>query len=456
MKRLAVIIAALHLAVIAGPARGQSVVNVHPTKVEQTMGGFGAGIDGDKVPALLGSLGGADRRRAYDLVYGESGAHLNVVRLTISPYGSLLGAGRYRWDQDSYTKAELSALRGVPGHPLVSAVPFSPPAQWKSNHNVKGGGVLLPQFYQAYAAYLVDFLDYMKGQHLEVDTLSVQNEPGVASPWLACTFTPEQMHGFLATLGPLVRAGGHNTRIMISEGTMWTGAWDHVAPALADPRTRPFVDVLASHSYPPVPPNPVAQDQARGRFADTAVRTGLPVWMSEMSLMIPPQPDDPGMTAALQIADYLHRDLTLARASVWIYCFAIFTNKFQGSMGVLAPPDVDPAYPQLRVPKRLWAIANYSRFAHRGWKRVAVEGSGVTTAFIDPEGGHFAVVAVNDTDHPTEVAYEFDAKVTGEVEAFVTSAALDLGKVSPPRAREHGFAATLVPRSITTFSGTLH
>ena len=144
----------------------------------------------------------------------------------------------------SQAKAELSALRGVPGHPLVYAVPFSPPAQWKSNHNVKGGGVLLPQFYQTYAGYLVDFLDYMKSQHLEVDTLSVQNEPGMASPWLACTFTPEQIHDFLATLGPLVRAGGHRTRIMISEGTMWTGAWDHVTPALADPRLDVVAHVL--------------------------------------------------------------------------------------------------------------------------------------------------------------------------------------------------------------------
>lgn len=442
-------------AVVAGPARAQSVVHVHPTKVKQTMDGFGAGIDGDKVPAMLMLLGEADRRRAYDLVYGESGAHLNIVRLTISPYAAPLGAGHYRWDQDGYTQAALSALRGVPDHPLVYAVPFSPPARWKSNHDVKGGGVLLPQFYQAYAAYLVDFLDYMKSQGLEVDTLSVQNEPGVAAPWLACTFTPQQMHDFLATLGPLVRARGRKTRIMISEGTVWTGAWDHVALALADPRTRPFIDVLASHSYPPIPPNPVSQDQGRGRFAETAVRTGLPVRMSEMSLMIPPQPDDLGMTAALKIANYLHRDLTLARASVWIYCFAIFTNKFHGSMGVLAPPDVDPAHPQLRVPKRLWAIANYSRFVHRAWKRVAVEGSGVNTAFIDPEGGRFAVVAVNDTDQPAEVAYELDAKVAGDVETFVTSAALDLGKVSRPGAREHGFVATLAPRSITTFSGTL-
>jgi len=38
---------ALVAATFAGPARAQSVVAVHPTKVEQTMSGFGAGIDGN-------------------------------------------------------------------------------------------------------------------------------------------------------------------------------------------------------------------------------------------------------------------------------------------------------------------------------------------------------------------------------------------------------------------------
>jgi glucuronoarabinoxylan endo-1,4-beta-xylanase len=440
---------------VASLAAAQTVVHIHPRDQMQTMEGFGAGIDGNKVPAMFGLLNRADRQHAYDLVYGESGAQLNIVRLTISPYAASRGDGHFRWDQDAYTQAELATLKDLPSHPSIYAVPFTPPAMWKSNHKVKGGGILVPAHYQDYASYLVDFIDYMQSQHFEIEVLSVQNEPGMASPWLACTFTPQEMHDFLAILGPAVRSGGHRTRIMLSEGTNWTGAWDHVLPALADPRTRPYTNVLASHSYPPNPPNPAAQDQARRHFAAASVQNRVPVWMSEMSLMIPPQPDDPGMTAALKIANYLYRDISLGRASAWIYCFAIFTHQFQGSMGVLAPPDADPAHPQLSVPKRLWAIAHYSRFVRPGWRRVAVDGDSVSIAFIDPEGRRFAVVATNDSDHELDFSYEFDEKAIGNLEEYVTSAALNLsaGPTPPPVGRV--FRARLSPRSITTFTGTL-
>ena len=55
--------------------------------------------------------------------------------------------------------------------------------------------------------------------------------------------------------------------------------------------------------------------------------------MSEMSLMQPPAPDDPGMNAAIRVADYMHRDMVEGRASAWIYCFAIFTAEVPGKHG---------------------------------------------------------------------------------------------------------------------------
>ena len=77
-----------------------------------------------------------------------------------------------------------------------------------------------------------------------------------------------------------------------------------------------------------------------------------------MSLMFPPAPDDPGMMAAIQVARYLHRDLVEGRAAAWVYCFAIFTSKFQGSMGVLATADGQGARAgKARAPKRFWAMA---------------------------------------------------------------------------------------------------
>jgi O-glycosyl hydrolase len=173
-----------------------------------------------------------------------------------------------------------------------------------------------------------------------------------------------------------------------------------------------------------------------------------------MSLMQPLQPDDPGMNAALKIADYIHRDLTDAHASVWVYCFAIFTSSFQGSMGVLSP--ADGAQGALVVPKRFWAMANYSRFVRPGWKMIQIDGMGFdNTGFVSPDGGSFVVVAVNAGLNPQPVNYDFGGRTIGAVKAFATTANLDLGEVSPPTAAPHGFGATLAARSVTAFVGTL-
>jgi O-glycosyl hydrolase len=237
---------------------------------------------------------------------------------------------------------------------------------------------------------------------------------------------------------------------MLSEGTNWSGAMLHLIPTLADSQARGLLGAMASHSY-----NGPNELEARRDFAKASARNGLPVWMSEMSLMQPPQPDDPGMTAALAIADYIHRDVTDAHASAWIYCFAIFRSAFPGSMGVLSPSDSRRAEGALVVPKRLWAIANYSRFVRPGWKLMDVDSSSFdNTGFISPDGGNFVIVAVN-RGGAQAANYDFGGHTIGAVRAFVTKNDADLNEAAPPAAESHRFSATLAPSSVTTFVGTL-
>ena len=173
--------------------------------------------------------------------------------------------------------------------------------------------------------------------------------------------------------------------------------------------------------------------------------------------MFPPAPDDPGMNAALQIARYLHRDLVEAHACAWIYCFAIFRAKFQGSMGVLSPADGEgPLRGALVVPKRFWTMANYSHFARPGWKLMQIEGTGfANTGFVNPDGDRFAIVALNPTAKPQPTAYDFGNRTVDAVEAFATTADLDLARVPPPAIQPHWFGAMLPPMSVTTFAGKL-
>jgi DNA-directed RNA polymerase beta subunit len=55
--------------------------------------------------------------------------------------------------------------------------------------------------YQDYAKYLIDFLDYYhKILGVNIDVLSLQNEPNVTAPWDSCIWTGAELRDFLKIL----------------------------------------------------------------------------------------------------------------------------------------------------------------------------------------------------------------------------------------------------------------
>jgi glucuronoarabinoxylan endo-1,4-beta-xylanase len=460
---------------------------VHPDTTLQTMVGFGAGFNEGTIEDINAIKNPADRARAFDLLYGEQvlGTNLNIVRLTISPTAQQLlkptAQGiRYNWEADRGTQAEWQAIQLLfnrnksmqpmlkKGRLIIYAVPFTPPVQWKTdqagypyvNGNPYVGGSLDPAHYQDYAGYLADFVDYYrKVLHVDIDVLSLQNEPNVCVPWPSCHWTGKQLHDFLEVLATKVNALGLKPQLMLSEGSYWGVARDLLQPTLDDGNARRRLGIMASHSYEPLKDcgKPVAVDnnKAREDFASNSANYGLPVWMSEMSIIGPPEDD--GMGAAMSIAQYMQRDLVKGRASAWIYCFVVFrpyTHNINGSLSVLSVAK-DGA---LVVPKRFWTMANYSHFVRPGWKRIQIDGlSFVNTGFINPEGNGFAIVVLNPTAKPQPAAYDFgNWTITGEIKAYRTDQYLDLASVTPPmKESPHRLTATLPPMSVTTFTGEL-
>lgn len=442
----------------------------HPGTTFQTMTGFGAGFSA--YTKMNDIEKDTDRNKAYDLLYGpqKNGVRLNIIRLMISETAQELSGTssiytpdiKYDWINDHDTQVIWNTIQPIFSRtkPIIYAVPFSPPAKWKTNNSPINGGSLKHEYYQKYAEYLADFVDYYhKILHVDIDVLSLQNEPGVSAPWQSCIWTGEEMRDFLKIITPILHAKGLNTKMMSSEGTAWSGALVHVLPTLLDPTALPLLDIMASHSYG----QPL--DPGRALFAAAAKQYDLPVWMSEMSLMQPPEDDDITMKAALRVADYIHRDIYIGRASAWIYCFSIFTYQFKGSMGVLSPPDKPGAVGELIIPKRFWAMANYSQFVQPNWKVMKVEGRIAnvplsetnTTGFVSPKRDSFVVVAVNPGDTGKKVTYNFDKWLIGpKVDSYCTSDNYDLApNVVTLTKTDHHFTATLPPKSVTTFKGKL-
>ena len=467
---------------------------VHPGQTHQRMVGFGAGFNEQAEELMETITNPQDRTLAYQLLYGEStvapvgalgvaGTRLNIVRLVVPPDAANLpsaGPPHYDWANNPGAKSEWQAIQPIYQltTPLLYAVPFTPPAKWKSpplgaalpsalaGHPPLVGqlsrGSLKPEYYQDYADYLTDFLLYYRDTlgH-EISVLSIQNEPDVPALWHSCLWTPDAMHQFAIILGQTLQTRGLATKLMLSEGTNWSSAWAHLKPALDDAASRQFIGVLASHSYHD-PRDPQAENnKPREWFAAASEQYELPVWTSEMSLMQPPHTlhDDMTMKAALAVAGYIHRDVTFAHASAWIYCFAIFHANFPGSMGVLSPAD-GKARGHLMVPKRFWAMTNYSQFVRPGWLAVGMDGelphdAILNTAFIGPEGKRFVIVAANVSLKPHPVHYTFDGLMIGAVTARVTSATQNLEPGTAPAVGQSTLDATLPPESVTTFAGNI-
>jgi O-glycosyl hydrolase len=470
---------------------------VHPEKTFQTMVGFGAGFYAGS-GLDFNYLNPIDRAHAYDLLYGEQerGTNLNILRLLISssaPRLSPLNAQAqgllYDWGGDPYTvwgwKAIAPVLKLKKNGLIIYAVPFSPPSCWKifttQNHfDTKCGdksdpklcgGELDPKYYKDYAEYLADFVDYyhrVHDPHVDIDILSLQNEPNIAPHWDSCVWTGSELRDFLIALVPIFQARGLNTKFMLSEGSTWNQAWLLLQATLHDSTALPLLNIMASHSYP----NPFNPDDPeiglQNHFRAASDKYGLPpVWMSEMSIIGPPEDD--GMGAAMKIAQYLQRDLVNGHASVWIYCFALYrpwANNIQGSLSLLS---VDPQNGALVVPKRFWTMANYSHFVRPGWKRIRIDSlpfpnigfySYANTGFINPQGNGFVIVALNACAKSEPATYDFGNWTIDAVEAFCTTEKLDLyhdqgHQVVPLATQPHRFTATLPPNSVTTFAGNL-
>ena len=430
---------------------------IHADRKLQSITGFGAGMYQGTITDLE-SLSPEGRAKAYELVYGDKGLGLNIIRFHISFTTQPLAADdplrakglQYDWEKDPFTQAVWNAVSLALQHaraPILYAVPFTPPIRWKTNGMPNFGGAVPPQDYSAYVEYLADFVTYYKVVHgIDISVLSLQNEPDISVYWESCRWTGDQLRDFLQVLGPIFRARGFPAKIMLPEGSTWDESWIRTMPSLESTEARKYIGILASHTYGDFD----LVDQGRALMQAAAAQYSLPIWMSETSIIGPP--DDTSMFAGLQIAHRIYRDLTEGNASAWIYCFVIFNAKFPGSMGVLAPVKDG----QVVVPKRFWTIANYSHFVRPGWHRVQIDGiTFANSAFVNSTTDEFAIIALNATVNGRPATYEFGPFNVSDVKAYRTSKELDLAEVESPLTEAHQFSATAAPFSVTTFVGKL-
>src|SRR6202035_1259571 len=206
---------------------------VDPTLTYQTMQGFGGAIT-DSSATVLYRLSPAARaatmRSLFDPVTGDG---LDYLRQPIGASDFVatadytyddLPAGQTDYAQQHFSIAHdqaqilplLRQAKALNPRLQIIASPWSPPAWMKTNGSLIGGPLIAtPQIYQAYALYLLKFIEAYRANGVNVNAITVQNEPQnrTSDNYPGTDMPSAQEAAVIEYLGPMLRAAHLPTEI---------------------------------------------------------------------------------------------------------------------------------------------------------------------------------------------------------------------------------------------------
>ena len=281
MKRIFATVLAL-VAVMAGKATTYTIM-VSDTRLQTVTGFGGACCDGAMCPF------GSDTN-PVKLLYGkESKIGLNIMRMEISPnfVGDVVVPEWGNWDTPYDWKGSLPSAKIVKQHGgIVFGTPWSPPGEYKTNGTAQGGnaddqgnkeGRLRKDCYEKFFPWLNTFLKYMKQNGVNVDAVSIQNEPDWWVSYSGCLYTPEEQLDLVKNYAHMLdRETYKGVRLISAEPLGFDPKYSN--KLMNDATARDQIDIIAGHIYghPPL----VNMKNA----AILAEKYGKEVWMTEHSV----------------------------------------------------------------------------------------------------------------------------------------------------------------------------
>ena len=284
MRRIVTFVLAM-AAVTAVCAKAKVTITVSNNRL-QTITGFGAA-------SCFGAMEPyAKDTQPVKLLYGdESAIGLNIMRMEISPNfeGDVKVPEWNYWDtpydwNGSLPSAKIVKQRGG----IVFGTPWSPPGEYKTNGTAQGGnaddqgnqrGKLREDCYEKFFPWLNTFLKWMHDKGVDVDAVSVQNEPDWWVNYSGCLYTPDEQLNLVKNYAHMLdRETYPGVRLISAEPLGFDPQYSD--KLLNDATARNQVDIIAGHIYghPPL----VNLKNA----AKKAKQYGKEVWMTEHSVDI--------------------------------------------------------------------------------------------------------------------------------------------------------------------------
>lgn len=253
------------LSIIKGnTAASSNLININFGTKYQEMEGFGAALTGSSA-YLINKKMDATQRVALlkDLFDPEAGIGISYLRVTMGasdfsledftyndlPAGQTdpeLSKFSIAKDQDDLLPVLKSVVSAQPAIRIM-ATPWSAPA-WMKNNGKLAGGSLKPEWYGAFANYFIKYLDAYKKEGINIDAISVQNEPLHEAAYPSMGMDAATQNVFIKNhLGPVFKNNGVKAKILLYDHN-WDRP-DYPIAILSDAQTNPFVTGSAFHAY---------------------------------------------------------------------------------------------------------------------------------------------------------------------------------------------------------------
>ena len=239
-------------------------INVDTTLTYQQMDGFGFALTGGSA-YLVNRLPSTTRDALLRELFSQDSNAIGISYIRISIGASDLSSKVFSYDDlasgqtdvnlDHFSLSAdtidlipvLKSILLINPHIKILGSPWSAPVWMKTNKN-SIGGKLLPEYYDAYARYLLRYIREMGTVGVPVDAITIRNEP--LNPYNNPSMemlSAEQRDFIKNNLGPVFQAAGLTTKIIVYDHNC-----DHPEYAtgiLSDPAAYPFVDGSAFHLY---------------------------------------------------------------------------------------------------------------------------------------------------------------------------------------------------------------
>lgn len=230
----------------------------------QMIDGFGYTLTGGSA-GLIAGMDAAGRAALLRELFTTDGDGLGVSYLRVSIGASDLDARVFSYDDvppgrmdpelkhfslDPDRAGVIPVLKEVlalaPGLRIMAS-PWSPPV-WMKTNRASVGGSLLPEYYPAYAAYFVKYVEGMKAEGIRIDAVTVQNEPLHPGNNPSLLMPAAEQAAFIkGHLGPAFRRAGLDTKIIIYDHNC--DRPDYPLSILADAEASRYIDGTAFHLY---------------------------------------------------------------------------------------------------------------------------------------------------------------------------------------------------------------